>query len=310
MKKLVGVVLIILLLINGAACSNNRISSVYNELNNSDLYEITMKQDILCLILAYPEYITDVKKEDNKVFLIMKSGNKILYDDKREKSFEQKLASADLQDMMEQKYPLTPIDKLMDTNIDPGRIRCYSFLKEVYGDTKNSIQAKMKNVNINGKKLMFNGSNGANQALKDVMQELYPIAKNSSYICKNVFPSSGTFNYRVIAGTNQLSPHAFGIAIDLARDKRDYWKWASNEQGEKRLAAYPKEIVKIFENNNFIWGGKWSHFDILHYEYRPEIILKAKYFGNSIKEEKEWYYGAPINEEKVNNYIELIENAL
>ncbi len=97
---------------------------------------------------------------------------------------------------------------------------------------------------------------------------------------KCLFPCSGTFNYRLISGTNRLSPHAFGIAIDLASDKRDYWKWASKEAGEKRLASYSNELVEIFENNGFVWGGKWSHFDILHFEYRPEIILKARYFTN------------------------------
>ena len=25
-----------------------------------------------------------------------------------------------------------------------------------------------------------------------------------------------------------------------------------------------------------IWGGKWHRFDIMHFEYRPEIILQAK----------------------------------
>ena len=38
----------------------------------------------------------------------------------------------------------------------------------------------------------------------------------------------------------------------------------------------PWEIVRIFERHGFIWGGKWYHYDTMHFEYRPEIIATAK----------------------------------
>jgi hypothetical protein len=34
----------------------------------------------------------------------------------------------------------------------------------------------------------------------------------------------------------------------------------------------PYEIVDIFEKQGFIWGGKWYHFDTMHFEYRPELL--------------------------------------
>ena len=34
----------------------------------------------------------------------------------------------------------------------------------------------------------------------------------------------------------------------------------------------PMEIVEVFEKHGFIWGGKWYHYDTMHFEYRPEII--------------------------------------
>jgi hypothetical protein len=34
----------------------------------------------------------------------------------------------------------------------------------------------------------------------------------------------------------------------------------------------PEEIVAIFEKHGFIWGGKWYHFDTMHFEYRPELL--------------------------------------
>ncbi len=33
----------------------------------------------------------------------------------------------------------------------------------------------------------------------------------------------------------------------------------------------PMEIVRIFEKHGFIWGGRWHHYDTMHFEYRPEL---------------------------------------
>jgi hypothetical protein len=273
-------------------------------------YDITMKQDLLCLLLAYPEHIDGIEKaEDNKVYLVLKSGLKLIYDDQKVKSMDGKMASPDIQDMLEQVYPLTTTGLLMEKDYDPGRVRMYGLLKEVYGSNQQQIEKQLGNIKVGGKSLQFSKSNGAGDALKAAMEELNPLAQSNNRIAAAAFPSSGTFNYRLISGTNRLSPHAFGIAIDLARDSRDYWQWATREQGQKRLESYPKEIVKIFEKNNFVWGGKWGHFDILHFEYRPEIIMKARYFGDEPESGELWYKGAPEND-KVTWAIYKIEEAL
>jgi len=125
-----------------------------------------------------------------------------------------------------------------------------------------------------------------------------------------MYPPGGTFNYRYIAGTGQLSPHSFGIAIDLAKDDRDYWQWASRESGEKRLKEYPREIVSIFEKNYFIWGGKWGHFDILHFEYRPELILKSKYFSKETTINEAWFKAIPAADNDGKHYIKIIDEII
>lgn len=260
-------------------------------------YEITMKQDLLCIMLAYPGYIKDIEYSDGeRTYVVLQSGKKLLYDDKRKKNGEEKIASPDIQDMLEQPYPLETTNQLMDKYFDPGRVRVYGLLKEVYGGSQQQIEAQLENVKAAGRSFQFSKSNGASTALKNAMQELVSLANQDRKVAAAAFPTSGTFNYRVISGTNRLSPHAFGIAIDLARDNRDYWQWATREQGQKRLDTYPKELVEIFERNNFVWGGKWGHFDILHFEYRPEIIMKARYFG-SYKAGDPWYKGAPESNE-------------
>ena len=273
-------------------------------------YEISMKQDLLCLMLAYPDYIKYIEKTDGeKVYVVLKSGIRLIYDDKVQKNMESKMANPDLQDMLEQLYPMTTTGTLMEKDFDPGRVRMYGLLKEVYGSNQQQIEKQLGNVNVGGKSFRFSKSNGASVALKSAITELISLAQRSNKAAAAAFPSSGTFNYRVIASTNRLSPHAFGIAIDLARDSRDYWRWATREQGQKRLESYPKEIVEIFEKNNFVWGGKWGHFDILHFEYRPEIIMKARYFGNGHTAGEPWYRGVPENNE-TKDAIDKIEDVL
>ncbi|KOR27050.1 glycoside hydrolase [Clostridium sp. L74] len=259
-------------------------------------------------MMAYGDYIENIKCENDKTYIIMKSGKKILYDDKKEKSFEEKIYNSDIQDMMEQIYPLETTGELMDKNFDPGRFRAYSLLEDICGNSSNEIQKNLKTIHTPYGTVQFNNKAKGADSLKAVLYELH--GKHNNKINSHVSPLNGTFNYRHIAGTNLLSPHAFGIAIDLVRDNRDYWKWATEKQGAERLASYPKEIVETFEKNNFVWGGKWNHFDTLHFEYRPEIIMKAKYFGDNNKTKEHWYKGAPLEDKQVKTYIDKIDKVL
>ena len=85
--------------------------------------------------------------------------------------------------------------------------------------------------------------------------------------------------YRYIFGTKVLSPHSWGTAIDLTVKESAYWKTVAkkhpNDWMDIKLPTYPQEIVHIFEKHGFIWGGRWSHFDTMHFEYRPELLLCA-----------------------------------
>ena len=79
---------------------------------------------------------------------------------------------------------------------------------------------------------------------------------------------SGTFVWRNIAGTDRLSNHSFGTAIDINTKYSDYWKWNNNVTYINRI---PIEIAEVFEKYGFIWGGKWYHYDTMHFEFRPEL---------------------------------------
>lgn len=273
-------------------------------------YTVMAKRDLLALTMAYPGYITGLEKTgDGTVYVVMRSSRKILYDDKKYKTYEQKLAEPDLQDMMEQIYPLSDINELSKDDFDPGRIRVYAFFEEVYGATKAEITANLTSVSVGPKNYPFNKVNNAASALKAAFVEVSDLIKNDPSVYAFVYPLSGTFNYRVVAGTDRLSMHSFGIAVDLKLDQSDYWRYVSRDKGQKRLDRYPKSLVTIFENNGFIWGGKWAHFDIVHYEYRPELIIKSKYQTKESTTSGPWYGGYP-DSEPVRRYIEMIERAL
>ena len=81
----------------------------------------------------------------------------------------------------------------------------------------------------------------------------------------------------MIAGTKRLSAHSFAAAVDVSPQGNPYWR--NIPRGTNMLAvrqAFPPAIVAAFEAAGFIWGGKWAEFDLMHFEYRPELILLAR----------------------------------
>ena len=121
---------------------------------------------------------------------------------------------------------------------------------------------------------MFSTKNGAYEALQKVSAELDKHPEWSKYLT-NI---GGTFNWRVIKGTDRLSAHAFGITIDINTAYSNYWQWDCDCTNENAKLDYknriPMGIVDIFEKNGFIWGGRWRHYDTMHFEYRPELLTK------------------------------------
>ncbi len=266
-------------------------TSVFPELFDKN-YLVNLKRDLLCLMMSYNNYITDIELSGKYVYLVMKSGERVIYDDFLEKNFAEKLSNGDLQDSMELIYPLDFPTKIAANNFDPGRVRSYEFLKAVYGKDKESIKSKLTIVETSLGKWRFNKENNAASKFKEALDNVHSLILNNESIKEFVLPISGTYIFRKIANSNQLSMHAFGLAVDLASKRESYWLNASYEQGLKLLRLYPKQLVEIFESNGFIWGGKWAHFDLMHFEYRSELILKSKLFGKP--NDGPWYVDSGI----------------
>ena len=112
--------------------------------------------------------------------------------------------------------------------------------------------------------------NGVDEHLRAVSAEIDALPEK---IKRAAYPIAGTYNCRAVADTGQPSPHSYGIAIDLNTAFSDYWYWRPHDGHIVYRNRMPEEIVAIFEKHGFIWGGKWYHFDTMHFEFRPELLV-------------------------------------
>ena len=224
------------------------------------------------LLQGYPNAIVGI--EGNK--LLLKDGSRITIDDGRAKSHSDKLKTADIEDMLSQIYPLGSCAQVRPArNFDPGRIRNDRFFRAVYGNSRAAASSHLATVNWFGKRLRFTTIGGADKALRLVRDDLLKL--NRKYR-KFFSKTAGTFNWRKIAGTHRLSVHSFGAAIDINVKYADYWRWSGGRPGKvpRYHNKIPKPVVEAFERHGFIWGGKWYHYDTMHFEYRPALIAIGK----------------------------------
>ncbi len=232
------------------------------------------------LIEAYPRHLKGY--EDNHV--IWKDGTKMLYDDGRIKTEDEAFDSTDLEDHMNALVYTPGIEVDTPTyNCDPGTLRCQEFFLKMYGQSEAEVKSRLVPVIWpdskpgRTKRIWITSVNGVNKHLQAVANEL--VAR--PHLRPFVTNIGGTFNWRPIMGTNRMSPHSFAIAIDINTKHSEYWKWDhltdwmidSVEMNLQWRNSVPLEIVEIFERHGFIWGGKWYHYDTMHFEYRPEMLL-------------------------------------
>ncbi len=219
----------------------------------------------LKLIAAYPDQL-DYYMDGN---VIWHDGTETLWDDAKQKSFEEKLTNADLEDQMSQHYERGAISREKRIDQDPGRIRSTPFFEGMYGGSEADVDFNMVTIDWFGDELQVTTVNDINLKLAQVADQLKHLEEYMS-------PSAGTYNFRVIAGTNRLSCHSFGIAIDININVSRYWRWDKNWVMRQDHTSIPDaplmEIVKVFEEQGFIWGGRWYHYDSMHFEYRPELL--------------------------------------
>ncbi len=220
------------------------------------------------LVAAYPDFLAS--HDDTE--LVWKDGTRMpLFDEAANKTPTDILANPSIADIFAWPYPAGAPVAQPAPNADPGRARPTAFFAKMYGNCRaNEVAAKLVSIPwVDGTTVLFTPVNGADKALAGAARELGALGPSFK---KYLVPSSGTYNCRAIAGTGRMSMHAFGAAIDLNASEGEYWRWGDAALYRDRI---PIEIVRVFEKHGFIWGGRWAHFDTIHFEYRPELILAA-----------------------------------
>lgn len=205
--------------------------------------------------------------------LVMRDGTRLTYDDGRFKTSTERLGEPDIEDMMTIRYELPNVwkGKAPAFLSDPGRVRNEVLMKHLWGATAAEVQSHLVNVDWMGQKLKFSSLYGAADSLAAVAREMAQYPELAKWL-----KSSGTFNWRNVRGAERMSPHSWGIAIDIASDRSDFWQWRNRGASEDTRITYnnriPREIVEIFQRHGFIWGGAWYHYDTMHFEFRPELL--------------------------------------
>lgn len=211
--------------------------------------------NLYCLRASYPGAFTVKKSPAGDYELLFPDSSIIPY--------------GDVRDSLAQPYLLEPLRPDTPEGYAPGRQRAYRLLGSMYGKTREQVGRRLATVSFLGKKLSMAPEAAA--AFKKAGDELMRLAPGY----RAWLLPEGAFHWRQIDGENRLSAHSYGIAVDMGVKKAPYWRW-SKARPHPLQKSYPAEIVGIMERHGFIWGGKWHEYDLMHYEYRPEIICKAR----------------------------------
>ena len=97
--------------------------------------------------------------------------------------------------------------------------------------------------------------------------------------------NTSSFNFRTVAGTNRLSKHALGLAIDINPRINPYInskgvltpgnvkiyivRYVKKCKGKyaRYMIQKNSQITKIFKKYGFSWGGDWKYSkDYQHFE--------------------------------------------
>lgn len=236
--------------------------------------------DLYCLRASYPE-IAGLVMDSNGLWLLVNGGRRVLYAQHADSGAASSHANSghgekgwavDVRTSMAETYPLEPERPDTPYGVSPGRRRSYDLLGTIYGQNASEVGRQVRQTTLLGQALRLSAP--AARALARADARLAVAVREEAHL-KDYLKVDGGFVWRRIAGETRLSPHAYGIAVDLSPRLAPYWRW-SKLRPHPMQRGYPSAIVDAMEQAGFIWGGKWHEYDIMHFEYRPEIICKAR----------------------------------
>jgi hypothetical protein len=121
---------------------------------------------------------------------------------------------------------------------------------------------------------------------KDIYYAKFPIEKmkliddyNADDHTSMVNNNSSAFCYRTIYGTNKVSNHGMGLAIDInpfynphvllnkgTVNPKEASKYANRDLNDKGMIKKDDAVYKAFISRGWTWGGNWKNPDYQHFE--------------------------------------------
>lgn len=179
---------------------------------------------------------------------------------------------------------------------DPGRQRDMTYFTKTYGNNPQEVEKHLSTVawmphifhDLQGHPrflLQVTTINGVANKIKSISAQCELLVEQHPEYIPYLDHPEGMYESRYIAGTHMPSMHSFGIAFDLNQQHNHYWRTdlakvknltddciTENIPVLAHQNQLPWDIILIFEQHGFIWGGKWHHYDTQHFEYRPECF--------------------------------------
>jgi hypothetical protein len=293
MRGLVLVVAVALLGILGAggpSSQDERLSDVDVSLQAEDTLPpppvLSLDPRVRAILQSYGPLIDSVEYQGSDAVFVL-AGGPIHFQDGRMLS-ERHLGQAERYTPLFYDYSLPPLDTpppLTDTPI-------YStdFLEALFGRTEPQIRRQGVSTTFLNRRVFVNEF--CLEALQAVERQIFARAERDLVVEEWVQNIEVAYSYidKEIVGSGSRSHHAWGLAIDLVptsyQGKQVYWRWSRvfNRQNWHRIPLSerwnpPGAVIAAFEAHGFIWGGKWPHFDQIHFEYRPEILAFNRMAG-------------------------------
>jgi len=98
-------------------------------------------------------------------------------------------------------------------------------------------------------------------SLFDILTEISNEVPKEIRVKSQINRCGGAYNFRRMRGLHTLSTHSWGCAIDLSPELN----WLGRVYDSK-LNMMPMKVVEIFQSHGWVWGGKWSRPDAMHFQ--------------------------------------------
>lgn len=278
-----------------------------NWFSQKDLSRVTGKlksretlSEIASLLIAYSNEISSVSYMNNDWVLLFKNGEELYWAHGRllpkvmrkdYKKYRQYI-SYHYPDKLEDPASFTPqkIEEIKKENTSKKRSTMPpyegTFYELLYGSyDRASLEKELVRITFLGRRISVH--NKVKRPMQEINRKIQLLARRNSTVAHfvNSIRSIHSYAWRKIRGSTSMSFHSLAVAVDILpknRQKILYWGWEAARNPNWPIVSLkqrwipPKEIIKIFEDYGFIWGGRWVLYDNMHFEYRPELLVLSR----------------------------------